>query len=84
MNIKSKRFEKLKMGRVGIEHSLLKQSKTGISTRRSAKSDAHDAPKPMFNPDLQDLISVWPKLPEHIKLAIKALVQTHTKIKERE
>jgi hypothetical protein len=29
--------------------------------------------------DLAEIVSVWPKLPEYIKLAIKALVQTHIK-----
>jgi len=30
-------------------------------------------------PDLEQILITWPKLPEHIKAAIKALVQTHIK-----
>ena len=29
--------------------------------------------------DLQQIVTVWPQLPEHIKAAIKALIQTHKK-----
>ena len=29
--------------------------------------------------ELAEIVAVWPELPEYIKAAIKALVQTHTK-----
>ncbi len=34
------------------------------------------------DPDLAQLVKAWPKLPEHIKTAIKALVQTQPKVKK--
>ena len=30
-----------------------------------------------LNSDVEEIVRTWPELPEHIKAAIKALVQTH-------
>jgi hypothetical protein len=68
------------MGDAGIEHPPLEQSKTPISTSGGAKSDARNAPNtPQIpqDPDLMLVVESRPNLPEHIKAAIKALVQTH-------
>lgn len=67
------------MGDEGIEHPPLALSKTAISAEGSAKSGAHDAPTPIQEPDLTQIIAAWPGLPDHIKAAIKTLVQSAPK-----
>jgi hypothetical protein len=70
------------MGGTGLEHPPLEQSKTQISTSGGAKSgapNASDTPQPPQDPDLTLVVERWPNLPEHIKAAIKALIQTNRK-----
>jgi len=74
--------KKPKMGRAGFEHPPLTASKNPISKGSDAKSDAHDAPEAVQDPDLVMAVKAWPTLPVHIKAAIKALVQTHKTEKE--
>jgi hypothetical protein len=61
----------------GVELSSLKPSKTPISGSGGAKSDAPDPRNPPQDADLAAIVKAWPELPEHMKQAIKALVQTH-------
>jgi hypothetical protein len=41
--------------------------------QKQGKTDAQNLPD-----DLAEIVAVWPQLPEHIKAAIIALVQTYT------
>jgi len=67
------------MGRVGFEHPPVKVSKTPISESGGAKSDARRAPETSKDANLDLIVKAWPGLPEHIRGAIKALIQTHFK-----
>jgi len=42
--------------------------------QKTAENQADSMP-----PDLAEIVPVWPELQEHIRAAIKALVQTHSK-----
>jgi len=44
---------------------------------KTAQNQAQEPPE-----DLAEIVAVWPQLPEHIKAAIKALVQTHVREKK--
>ena len=46
------------------------------SLQKQAKIDTQNLPD-----DLAEIVAVWPKLPEHIKTAIRALVKTCSSIK---
>jgi hypothetical protein len=60
----------------GFERTPLALSKTPISDTPSAKSGAPDAPNTPLDPDLAQIVDCWPTLPEHIKAAVMALVNT--------
>jgi hypothetical protein len=64
------------MARVGHEHPPLTPPKTPVSTKSGAESDAHDAPTSVGDPDLAAIVAAWPRLPEHIKAAIRTLANT--------
>ena len=64
-----------------MEHEMLKCSNKELS--KIAKNNKVHDPVHIshFPPELEQIIKVWPELPEHIKAAVKALVDTH-KMKE--
>ena len=61
-----------------------KQELTNTDNNRlqtSLQTKPEKAPNPANNlpPELLSIVKVWPDLPEPIKQAIKALIQTHIK-----
>jgi len=52
-------------------------SKNSKTTQSQAEIDTSELPS-----DLAKIVAVWPDLPEHIKAAIKALVQIHIEEKD--
>jgi len=70
-----------------VEQTPLPGPKTAISETERTESGTHDAPPQtespalaqiiQSSPDLATLIEPWPKLPEHIRQAVLALVQTN-------
>ncbi len=73
------------MGRAGFEVSSKKTtqvqqnnalSKTTANTPQQEKVQ-NQVQILQSHPELEQIIKVWPELPEHIKAAIKALIQTN-------
>ena len=67
----------------GVEHnSANNDSKTTYNStpvKRWPESGTDSVKTPKISPDLQKIIDYWDSLPEHIKAAIKALIQSHIK-----
>jgi len=71
-NTNNKQNKDLQQGESGAYKPAYKEKpKTG-------KIDTSELP-----PDLAEIVAVWLELPEHIKAAIKALVETHKGKKRR-
>jgi hypothetical protein len=75
------RYRRILNGPGRIQTPPTGDSKTPISGNPSEKRTESGTPKgenPPLDPDLALIQDRWPKLSEHIKAAIKALVQAHT------
>ena len=66
----------VRVGRTGLEHLAKTTGKTSDSKASGAESGASEADSVDSDPDLQRLIDVWPTLPEAIRRAIMAMVET--------
>jgi len=58
-----------------FEHTPLALPKNAFLTGDGAKSDALDAPRKFHDPDLLEIITAWPTLPEHVKSAILKMIK---------
>ena len=70
------------MGGTGLEHINVKPSES--NTYENSKKSTVQNPVHLLEkyPELADLLTRWPSLSEHIRQAIKALVESH-KTEER-
>ena len=69
------------MGEAGVEPARApcnnKHLQQSIDEKAQKKAVSDDKTASELPSDLAEIVAVWPELPEHIRAAIKALVQTH-------
>jgi len=62
----------------GHEHPSLALSKTWISAMGGTESDARNAVDSAQDPDLAEIVTAWPKMPDYVKAAIKVFIQRYS------
>ena len=71
-NSKDSKSKDLEQGESGAYKPAYKDNPK--TAKNQAKINTPELPS-----DLAEIVAVWPELPEHIKAAIKALIQTNIK-----
>lgn len=61
---------------MGIERPANSLGNPALSFQGGAKCGALASESALFDPDLASIIDAWPKLPEAIRAAIRALIGT--------
>jgi hypothetical protein len=65
-----------------LTNSANKRLQTTLQTKSENSSKSTANQEQNLPDDLAEIVAVWPELPEHIKAAMKALVQAHNREKK--